>query len=160
MKELKNLRRDKMRRCKACGKEYSQDREWCECGAKLSGNQEAVDVDLEGQAEPFPTPVVKVEHPNGIIEVSDGEWIGRESTPQIVEHLPEKKALLVSRKHLKIEEDQGKFYLLNPPDLTNFTELNGEKIEKGKRYRIKDGYQVNLAGQVELKVKIESAYQK
>jgi pSer/pThr/pTyr-binding forkhead associated (FHA) protein len=55
----------------------------------------------------------------------------------------------ISERHAHIELDKGEYYLIDHS--TNGTKVNGEELKPNVRYRLNDGAEISLAGQVRLR---------
>ncbi len=84
------------------------------------------------------------------ILVKSGEIVGRHFNG--AEHLQQYKT--VSRKHAKFTEEFREWYI-EDLNSTNGTYLNGEKLEPGKKYKIKNGDMIALSSEVKFTVEIK-----
>ncbi|MFN3329258.1 MAG: FHA domain-containing protein, partial [Fervidobacterium pennivorans] len=84
------------------------------------------------------------------IVVKPGEIVGRHFNG--AEHLQQYKT--VSRSHAMFTEQMHEWYI---EDLgsTNGTYLNGEKLEPGRKYKIKNGDMIALSTEVKFTVEIK-----
>lgn len=77
-------------------------------------------------------------------ELKEGDVIGRGGT--VAAHLLSTHKM-ISRRHLVVGKDQGAWYLMVLPSVTNSTFLDENEMKRGVRYPIFNQHTLNLAGQ-------------
>ena len=87
-----------------------------------------------------------------VIKAKDGDVIGRGMESVGSEYL---QNVYISRKHIKVYFKEDGWYIEPLKNTTNDTYLNGEKLEKGKLFKIRRGDIVGLSTKVKLEVKIK-----
>lgn len=88
------------------------------------------------------------------IPVTDGSTVGREVRRAMVEAgRSEEKAVYVHRKHVRIDQENGDFYLTRLGD--NSLKVNGSGVDKGDRVPIDDGDDITFSDVVTASVSIQ-----
>ena len=73
-----------------------------------------------------------------VVRVWDGAVVGRGDNAD-VDLWPVKQSLRVSRRHAFFHRREGRWYMQSAPDITNYTAVNGERLEEGEQAALSEG---------------------
>lgn len=91
--------------------------------------------------------LIQFENQNDIITLYNGDIIGRHHKgKEILE-----KYKTISRKHIVFSLENNKWYIQDL-NSSNYTYLNKEKLNPGKKYGIKEGDMVSMAEDINFKI--------
>ncbi len=150
------------KKCPQCDQENVVDAKICfKCAAPLHGvravaisDEPPVSANTLAAAEP--TPVVGVtrvvQSDDGFLEsfsdptlrfrVWHGAVVGRE--PADVNLTKARNSDTISRRHARFLRRGPDWFICNEPHITNFTEVNGERVEEADERGLQDGDEVSL----------------
>jgi len=86
-------------------------------------------------------------NPDAAISIWDGAVVGRGDEPD-VDLWPAASSRRISRRHAVFFQRDGRWYVESAPSITNYTAVNGERLEEGEQAGLAEGDHIAFADAV------------